>query len=188
MFVTLPIAFAELPGGSLLGGVFFVLVIGAALTSAISLVEPVAAWLVERFGFSRPLAVAMMVGCCWLLGLVTVFSFNVWSEGTVTHTLFGRSPFDVLEFITNILMPLGGLLIALFAGWALTREQVMEQMATNTLWFAIWQFLVRFVAPTAVAFVFVRTIPQVEGNVVPAVIALLLVGAFTVGRTFLVRR
>jgi NSS family neurotransmitter:Na+ symporter len=188
MFVTLPIAFADLPGGSVLGGVFFILVIGAALTSAISLVEPVAAWLVERFGFSRPLAVLMLVFSCWLLGLLTVFSFNIWSEGTITHTLFGRSPFDVLEFVTNILMPLGGLLIALFAGWALTREQVLAQMATNAGWFAVWQFLVRFVAPTAVAFVFLRTIPQIEGNVVPAVLALLMIGAFTAGRTFLVSR
>jgi NSS family neurotransmitter:Na+ symporter len=184
----LPIAFAELPGGSLLGGIFFVLVIGAALTSAISLVEPVAAWLIERFGFSRPLAVFLMVSCCWLLGLFTVLSFNIWSQGTITHTLFDRSPFDVLEFVTNILMPVGGLLIALFAGWALTREQLVEQMATNPLWFAIWQFLVRFVAPTAVAFVFLRTIPQVEGNLIPAAIAMLLVGAFAASRTFLVRR
>ena len=188
MFVTLPIAFADLPGGSLLGGVFFILVIGAALTSAISLVEPVAAWLVERFGFSRPVAVLLMVSSCWLLGLVTVFSFNLWSEGTITHSLFGRSPFDVLEFITNILMPLGGLLIALFAGWALTREEVVAQMATNARWFGAWQFLVRFVAPTAVAFVFLRTLPQIEGNLVPAVLALLMIGAFTAGRTFLVRR
>lgn len=188
MFVTLPIAFAELPGGSILGGIFFVLVIGAALTSAISLVEPVAAWLVERFGFSRPKAVALMVSLCWLLGLVTVFSFNIWAEGTITQRLFDRSPFDVLEFITNILMPLGGLLIALFAGWALSRDEVLREMATNTAWFSIWQFLVRFVAPTAVAFVFLRTLPQIEGNLLPAVLAVALIGAFTAGRTFLTGR
>ncbi|PKM05132.1 MAG: sodium-dependent transporter [Gammaproteobacteria bacterium HGW-Gammaproteobacteria-6] len=188
MFVSLPIAFAELPGGAILGGVFFILVIGAALTSAISLVEPVAAFLVERYGFSRPAAVASMVAGCWLLGLLTVFSFNVWSEDSFTHGLFGRSPFDVLELITNILMPLGGLLIALFAGWALSREEVLREMATNETWFQLWQFLVRFVAPTAVAFVFLRTIPQIEGNMVPAILALLMIGAFSAGRTFLVRR
>ncbi|MFT6465405.1 sodium-dependent transporter [Halopseudomonas sp.] len=188
MFVTLPIAFAQLPGGSILGGVFFVLVIGAALTSAISLVEPVAAWLVERFGFSRPKAVALMVALCWLLGLVTVFSFNLWSEGTITHQLFDRSPFDVLEFITNILMPLGGLLIALFAGWVLSRDAVIREMGTNAGWFSIWQFLVRFIAPTAVAFVFLRTIPQIEGNLRPAVLAALMIVAFSVGRRLLARR
>jgi NSS family neurotransmitter:Na+ symporter len=164
------------------------LVIGAALTSAISLVEPVAAWLVERFGFSRPKAVALMVALCWLLGLVTVFSFNLWSEGTITHQLFDRSPFDVLEFITNILMPLGGLLIALFAGWVLSRDAVIREMGTNAGWFSIWQFLVRFIAPTAVAFVFLRTIPQIEGNLRPAVLAALMIVAFSVGRRLLARR
>lgn len=184
MFVTLPIAFAELPAGWLIGGVFFILVIGAAITSSISLIEPVAAYLVERFGMSRPKAVGLMVSLCWLLGLMTVFSFNVWSEGTITHAWFNRSPFDVLEFITNILMPLGGLLIALFAGWALTREEVIKEMATNDTWFQIWQFLVRFVAPTAVAFVFLRTIPQIDGYLIPTVGSILLIGAFTAGRTF----
>lgn len=188
MFVTLPIAFAELPGGAFLGGIFFVLVIGAALTSAISLVEPVAAWLVERFGFSRPKAVAMMVVSCWALGLVSAFSFNIWAEGTFTQQWFNRSPFDVLEFITNILMPVGGLLIALFAGWALSRDEVLREMATHAGWFRVWQFLVRFVAPTGVAFVFLRTIPQIEGNLLPAILALLMVGAFSAGRIFLVQR
>ncbi|EXJ09389.1 sodium-dependent transporter [Nitrincola nitratireducens] len=186
MFVTLPIAFADLPGGILLGGIFFILVIGAALTSAISLVEPVAAFLVEKYGLSRPTAVGIMIAGCWLLGLVTVFSFNIWSEGTITHTLFNRSPFDVLEFVTNILMPLGGLLIALFAGWALSRDEVIREMATNDQWFKVWQFLVRFIAPTAVAFVFLRTIPQVEGYLIPAVGSVLIIGAFTAGRTFMV--
>ncbi|TVP89089.1 MAG: sodium-dependent transporter [Pseudomonadaceae bacterium] len=187
MFVTLPIAFADLPGGTWLGGIFFVLVIGAALTSAISLVEPVAAFLVERFGFSRPAAVAIMVGACWFLGIATVLSFNVWEEDTLFHTLFGRSAFDLLEFLTNILMPLGGLLIALFAGWALSREEVMREMATNATWFQVWQFLVRFVAPTAVAFVFLRTIPQVEGYWTPFIGAIVIIGAFTLGRTFAAR-
>jgi len=188
MFVTLPIAFAELPGGSILGGVFFVLVIGAAITSSISLIEPVAAFIVERFGLSRPAAVTLMVSACWLLGLATVFSFNIWAEGTLWHQLFGRSPFDVLEFITNVLMPLGGLLIALFAGWALSREEVVREMSTHASWFKAWQFLVRFVAPTAVAFVFLRTMPQVEGYVAPAIGAVIIIGAFTAGRTFMVRR
>ncbi|MFO7703943.1 MAG: sodium-dependent transporter [Halopseudomonas sp.] len=188
MFVTLPIAFAELPGGAFLGGIFFLLVIGAALTSAISLVEPVAAWLVERFDFSRPQAVAMMVTSCWALGLITVFSFNIWAEDSFTHPWFNRSPFDVLEFITNILMPLSGLLIALFAGWALSRDEVLREMATHPGWFRIWQFLVRFVAPTAVAFVFLRTLPQIQGNLLPALLAILMIGAFSAGRVFLVRR
>jgi neurotransmitter:Na+ symporter, NSS family len=188
MFVTLPIAFAELPGGSILGGVFFVLVIGAAITSSISLIEPVAAFIVERFGLSRPVAVGLMVSACWLLGLATVFSFNIWAEGTISHQLFGRSPFDVLEFITNVLMPLGGLLIALFAGWALSREEVVKEMSTHAGWFEVWQFLVRFIAPTAVAFVFLRTMPQVEGYVAPAIGAVIIIGAFTAGRTFMVRR
>lgn len=188
MFVTLPIAFADLPGGSILGGVFFILVIGAALTSAISLIEPVAAWLVERFSLGRPRAVALVVFGCWALGLLTVFSFNVWEKDSWSHALFGRSPFDVLEFLTNIMMPVGGLLIALFAGWALTREEVLREMNTNQRWFAVWQFLVRFIAPMAVAFVFLRTIPQIEGYWVPAIGSVLIIGAFTAGRTFMVRR
>ncbi len=188
MFVTLPIAFAELPGGSILGGIFFILVIGAAITSSISLIEPVAAFVVERFGIARPVAVGLMVAACWLLGLATVFSFNIWAEDTISHQLFGRTPFDVLEFITNVLMPLGGLMIALFAGWALSREEVIREMATNARWFSLWQFLVRFVAPTAVAFVFLRTMPQVEGYVAPAIGAVVIIGAFTAGRTFMVRR
>jgi len=62
----------------------------------------------------------------------------------------------------------------------------MKEMRTNETWFAIWRFLVRFVAPAAVAFVFLRAIPQVEGYLIPTVGALVIVGAFAAGRTFLV--
>jgi len=185
MFVTLPLAFAEMPGGALVGGVFFILVLGAAISSSISLIEPVAAFLVERFDLTRPQAVTMMVIASWALGLLTVVSFNLWAEGTLFHTLFGRSAFGLIEMLTNIFMPLGGLMIALFAGWALTHSEVMKEMHTNERWFRLWRFLVRFVAPAAVAFVFLRSIPQVEGYLIPAIGAVVIVGAFAAGRTFL---
>lgn len=185
MFVTLPLAFAEMPFGALIGGVFFILVLGAAISSSISLIEPVAAFLVERFDLTRPQAVFAMVVASWALGLLTVASFNVYAEGTIFHTLFGRSAFDFIELLTNIFMPLGGLLIALFAGWALTHSEVMKEMRTNETWFTVWRFLVRFVAPAAVSFVFLRAIPQVEGYLIPSVGALVIVGAFAAGRTFL---
>lgn len=185
MFVTLPLAFAEMPFGALIGGVFFILVLGAAISSSISLIEPVAAFLVERFDLTRPQAVFAMVVASWALGLLTVMSFNMWAEASPIHTLFGRSAFDFIELLTNIFMPLGGLLIALFAGWALTHSEVMKEMRTSETWFHVWRFLVRFVAPAAVAFVFLRTIPQVEGYLVPTVGALVIVGAFAAGRTFL---
>lgn len=186
MFVTLPLAFAEMPFGALIGGVFFILVLGAAISSSISLIEPVAAFLVERFDLTRPQAVTVMVLASWALGLLTVVSFNLYAEGTIFHALFGRSAFDFIELLTNIFMPLGGLLIALFAGWALTHSEVMKEMRTSETWFSIWRFLVRFVAPAAVAFVFLRSIPQIEGYLIPTIGALVIVGAFAAGRTFLI--
>ncbi|MFQ3790199.1 sodium-dependent transporter [Halomonas sp. A29] len=186
MFVTLPLAFAEMPFGALIGGVFFILVLGAAISSSISLIEPVAAFLVERFDMTRPQAVFAMVVASWALGLLTVISFNTWAEGSPFHVLFGRSAFDFIELLTNIFMPLGGMLIALFAGWALTHSEVMKEMRTSETWFQVWRFLVRFVAPAAVAFVFLRTIPQIDGYLIPTLGALIIVGAFAAGRTFLV--
>ena len=185
MFVTLPLAFAEMPFGALIGGVFFILVLGAALSSAISLIEPVAAFLVERFDMTRPQAVMIMVTAAWAMGLLTVVSFNLWAEGTIFHALFGRTAFDFIELLTNIFMPLGGLLIALFAGWALTQGEVMKELGSSITWFNVWRFLVRFVAPTAVAFVFLRTLPQVEGYLIPTLGALLIIGAFAASQRWL---
>lgn len=178
MFVTLPLAFAEMPFGALLGGAFFILALGAAISSSISLIEPVAAFLVERFDMTRPQAVTIMAVAAWAMGLLSVVSFNIWSQDSLSHSLFGRSAFDAIELLTNILMPLGGLMIALFAGWALTQSEAMKELGTHKTWFSIWRFLVRFIGPAAVTFVFLRTLPQIEGYALPALGALLLVGSF----------
>ncbi|HSH56660.1 MAG TPA: sodium-dependent transporter, partial [Halomonas sp.] len=91
----------------------------------------------------------------------------------------------LFELLTNIFMPLGGMLIALFAGWALTHSEVVKEMGTNGAWFITWRFLVRFIAPAAVAFVFLRAIPQVEGYLIPAIGAVVIVGAFAASRILL---
>ncbi|CBV41001.2 sodium-dependent transporter [Halomonas elongata] len=185
MFVTLPLAFAEMPGGSLVGGAFFILVLGAAISSAISMIEPVAAFLVERFDLNRAQAVAAMVITSWALGLLSVFSFNVWAEHSPFHELLGLSAFGLLELLTHIFMPLGGLMISLFAGWALTHGEVMKELRTSEGWFQTWRFLVRFVSPAAVAFVFLQAIPQLDGYLLPLIGAVVIVGVFAASRIFL---
>jgi NSS family neurotransmitter:Na+ symporter len=152
VFKTLPIAFGEMPGGVFFGALFFVLLLFAALTSAISLVEPAVAWLVENRGFSR-LRAAIMVGVLvWLLGIGTVFSFNLWAE----VKLFDKTFFELLDFLTaNIMLPLGGLLIAVFAGWQMHRSSTMDELAIGDgLRYAVWHNVIKYVTPVAVVLVF----------------------------------
>jgi NSS family neurotransmitter:Na+ symporter len=156
VFKTLPIAFGQMPGGSLFGTLFFVLLVLAAWTSSISIAEPVVAWLVESHGMTRHRASWWVGGGAWLLGIGTVLSFNLWSSGP--YLLFGKTFFDRLDFITsNILLPAGGLLVALFAGWVMRRENVREELGLEDgPLFRTWRFLVRFVAPIAVLFIFLH--------------------------------
>ncbi len=155
IFETLPLAFGAMPGGVLIGTAFFLLLVFAAWTSAISLLEPIVAWLVENRGLSRVMASAGAGIVIWLIGIGTVLSFNLWAK----FTPGGRTIFDWLDFLTsNIMLPLGGLLIAVFAGWVLPRTAAREEMALDGVLFAIWLFLVRYIAPTLVLLVFLSQI------------------------------
>ena len=156
LFVTLPVAFGNLPLGAVVGAVFFVLVSFAAVTSAISLIEPALAFLVERYNAKR-LRVAITIGAaCWLLGIGSVLSFNVWAD----YTVGGLTFFDFMDYVSGkIMLPLGGLLIALFAGWALTKDVVREQLAFTADWqWRLWTVTIRFAAPIGVVVVFAYAI------------------------------
>lgn len=162
-FITLPIAFGSIGGGVVIGTVFFVLLAVAALTSAISLLEPLVAWAEESFQITRRRLAIMVGGAAWLVGFATVFSFNFWSEfyplaplGLMTD----KTIFDVFDFsISNIVMPGVGLMIALFAGWALRRETVMVALgAERARWFSFWRFMLRYVAPLGVVSIFVANV------------------------------
>ena len=151
IFVTLPIAFGEIPGGSLFGALFFVLLVFAAWTSSISILEPVVAWLVENRGFSRVRAAIIGGTGAWLLGIACLLSLNLWSG----YTVAGKGILDLFDYLTaNILLPLGGILIAIFAGWVLPRAATLDELGgTDSAGYRLWRFLIRYVAPAAVALV-----------------------------------
>ncbi len=153
MFVTLPVAFGQMPGGQIFGFVFFLLVGIAAWTSAISLMEPATAWLVEKFGWSRVPSCAVLGFIVWALGVAALGSFNFLSD----VKLAGFNIFDFLDFVTaNVMLPLGGLFIALFAGWFMKRHAAESELAMKSpTLFNAWYIVLRFIAPVAVAAIFI---------------------------------
>lgn len=160
VFVTLSTAFAQMPAGSLIGAAFFLMLIFAALTSSISMLETMTARAIEFRGMTRPKAAALIGTGTFLMGLVTVFSFSRWENVYLLDaipTFAGKTPFDLIDYlVSNIMMPLGGMLYALFAGWWLSKNTAIYEMGVGDGGlFKLWLVLVRIVAPLAVAAVFV---------------------------------
>ena len=149
MFVTLPVAFGNMGAGAIIGTIFFVMVILAAWTSTISLLEPGVAYLNERFGVSRIVASLGLGFIAWLLGLGSVYSFNDWAD---VQILWGKSFFDSMDFVaTNIMLPLGGLLIALFVGWKLRDDIIFHDLKFEATWIMrLWRPVLKYVSPIAV--------------------------------------
>ncbi len=154
VFITLTIAFGHMPGGQFFGVLFFVLLAVAALTSAISVLEPVVAWLVESARWGRIKSCLVAGIGAWLLGVGSLLSFNEWSG----FTPGGRNFFDWAEFLsTTVLLPLGGMLVAVFAGWGMARSSTMNELGIgDSLAYQAWVVLARFVAPVGVGIVFVE--------------------------------
>jgi len=152
VFVTLPIAFSAMPFGILFGTLFFVLLSIAALSSSISLIEPGVAWLIESLKIKRITATILLGFAAWFIGLFSALSFNLLSE----FTILGKNFFDATDFLTNqIMLPLGGIFIAIFVGWVMKKEHVLDELGfQENFIFKAWYFSVRFVAHTLVGLVF----------------------------------
>lgn len=151
VFITLPNIFAQIPGGYLWAILFFLLLSVAAFTSTISLVEVIVAYLSEEFKLSRTKAIAIAACGIAILGIFASLSLGVWSD---VH-IFGLSFFDFLDSLTaKILMPLGGLLISLFAGWVMKKDLMLAELSNNgkykTAYFKAYIFLVRYLTPIAI--------------------------------------
>ncbi|MCG6939504.1 MAG: sodium-dependent transporter [Gammaproteobacteria bacterium] len=161
IFQTLPIAFGHMQGGTLVGVVFFTLLLFAAWTSAISLIEPAVAYLVENRGVNRIYAATWVGLLTWFAGLGTIFSFNIWKDNTISipFVFENFTFFDTLDYLTaNVMLPLGGLFIALFAGWIMRQESTREELYTYPAIYKTWRFLTRYIAPVAVIVVFLKAV------------------------------
>ncbi len=160
IFQTLPIAFGHMPGGSVIAVLFFTLVAFAAWTSAISLVEPTIAWVVENTQIRRTHATLALGIAVWLLGIAVSLSFNAWKSVTI---VFGLGIFDTLDKLTStIMLPLGGLMMALFAGYVMRKEHIQDELNLKTFPYRIWTITNNYVAPVAIFAVFLYLLGLVD--------------------------
>ena len=155
IFQTLPIAFGAMDFGSIIATAFFILLFFAAITSSISLIEPAITFVIEKFSLSRIYATNLLGLGTWVLGIFTVLSFNELSN----FKIFGMTIFDNIDYLTSkIMLPLGGLLMALFAGFIMNRTIVISELNSNKLLANLWFILLKIFSPILLIIIFVKGI------------------------------
>ncbi|RQW89777.1 MAG: sodium-dependent transporter [Geobacter sp.] len=159
VFKTLPIVFSRMPAGSMFAVLFFLLLVFAALTSAISLLEVVVAYYCDEQKWSRNKATLLIGFLIFLLGVPSALSNNLLKD---LHLIGDRNFLDSIDFLaSNYLLPLGGLLITIFTGWVLTTRVAKSEVEKGEVHFhfyQIWHFLIKYVSPVLVAIIFLHTI------------------------------
>lgn len=164
VFVSIPVALSQLTAGPLLNLVFFALLFFAALSSAISLLEVVASTAIDKFGWNRRRATLLVALLIYLVGIPSALtgSTEVFSEGWAS--IFGKSYFDSFDWLSSaVLLPLGGFLIAVYAGWVLPEDLRRDEFCRGSTFasqYGIWLFFVRWVSPVAILIVFVMTLAK----------------------------
>ncbi len=169
LFTTLPQVFFKLPGGSIISGFFYLLVAVAALTSTISLLEVVTSFAIDQLKLARRAAVLLTGGSIYVFGLLSAWSLGA-SDKLTNFNLIGRDStvgmLGTLDYLaSNWFLPVGGLLIAVFTGWVLSRKASHEEMSDGhgpLPWYNGWQALIRFVAPLVVGAIIVSVILGAE--------------------------
>ncbi len=154
VFITLPNVFATMPGGYIWAILFFILLCVAALTSAISLMEVVVAYLVEEFKVKRLHATFWVTIGILFFGVLASLSFGIWKDVKI----FNMGFFDLFDNVTSkVLMPLGGLMISIFSGWVLSKRKIREELSAHgkfpTKYYNAYLFLVKYVTPVGISLV-----------------------------------
>ncbi|MFT5134483.1 MAG: NSS family neurotransmitter:Na+ symporter [Gammaproteobacteria bacterium] len=159
IFETLPIAFGQMPGGRFFGTLFFILVFFAALSTSISMLNSVVSRLIELKG-SRTKMTLLAGGLAWIIGLASVFSFNIWSDFkplSFIPRLREATIFRIIDFFTvNVLVMVSAFLIFIFVGWIMSEQSTQDELAIgNGFVYRAWRFVMRYLAPIAIAIIFV---------------------------------
>ena len=155
VFVSMLSAFNQMQFGQFIGPLFFILLSVAALSSSISLLEPGVAYMSEENILSRKRSAEIISFFVWVLGIGSALSFNIWSDFSL---IGGRNFLDSMDFIANqILLPLGGMLIAIFVGWYMKKSLIVDELGPiNNYLYVLWRFFVKFIAPACVGYIFYR--------------------------------
>lgn len=163
IFHTLPVVFAKIPGGHIFAFLFFLLLTIAALTSAISLLEVVVAFFVDERGWKRHQAVLVFGSVTFLLGIPSALSYNI----MINVQIFGMTFFDLADFLaSNILLPLGGLLISIFVAWIWGIDRALvklkngaEQLFKSYQWRVnAWRFFLKYLSPVLIFIVLLQSV------------------------------
>jgi len=169
IFVSLPIAFGQMPFGTLIGTLFFVMLVFAAFTTSISLIEALVALMVEKRGISRPRSALIAGFAVWFVGLGTVMSLGVWEKVTFNSltglnwefVLFNQNFFDATAFLaTNLMLPLGAFLLAIFCAWVLRDQDTAQElgMSESNLAYKGWHWTMRVLAPILIVIVLLHAV------------------------------
>ena len=155
VFVSMLSAFNQMQFGQFIGPLFFILLSVAALSSSISLLEPGVAYLSEEGILSRKRSAQIISFFIWILGIGSALSFNIWSDVDI---ISDKNFLDSMDFIANqILLPLGGMFIAIFVGWFMKESLIKDEIGqTNNALYLMWRFFVKFIAPLCVGYIFYR--------------------------------
>ena len=150
IFQTLPIAFAQMPGGGIFAILFFIMLAVAGVTSMVGLLESVTSWTQEKLSVSRQRSTVLVVGSVTCLSVISVLSYNIWED----YRLLGMNFNELTEALYDkILLPLAGLLVALFTGWFMRREHSEDELSDDLKWFGPWRGLTRWIVVPAVALI-----------------------------------
>lgn len=155
-FVVLPEIFTRMTGGAFVGIAFFGLLVMAALTSLMALLEICVAYVSEQWGLTRKRAIALVTGVGFALGVPSSLGFGLWSG----VQLAGLPILDAVDVAaSNVLLPLSGLAIALFLGWHWPAADALAAVGIRSEWVArLWRVAVRYVAPAMIVIVLLRAI------------------------------
>lgn len=165
VFITLPQIFAQLPFGNILSIIFFIILLVAAITSAISLLEVIVAYMTEELKFTRRNAVIISFLIIGFLGSLSSLSEGVLSD----FKIFGKTIFDTFDFMSsNVFLPIGGLLVVLFVGWKMASKDVKDELSSggairlNGVLFGGIMFIIKFIAPVAISVVLLNSLGLIK--------------------------
>lgn len=169
VFQTLPFAFQTMPAGALIGMLFFVLILVAAVTSSISLLEVPVAWGIGEMGWSRMTSSMVFGGGAFLIGIACLLGYNVWSDVRLLGFWSLFEDKDILDtidgFTGTVMLPIGAFFTAVFVGWRADRKVVEQMTGLSGVWLGIWRFLIAWLCPLAVGLILITGLfPQILGS------------------------